>query len=231
MTSGRLALWQACHRTARRSGPLAAVNLLHGAVAAGLLPLGPDGCAFVPEQIAAEARCWCRCGAVSTRIPAQETLLQRVPVDGGALVAIRHRDRTAAPADPGLWPDWTAGVVWIRAGVNAGLLDECLRYLGKRTTGDMPLVRQQMVRGSLASAFGDQLETEAILAAGTGKLGQWALGQLNAQLTSNGRALLRLLGASSFVAVGPGQAAYASELLASAYGAAQPEREQEPACE
>jgi hypothetical protein len=246
--AGRLALWQACHRTARRTGPLAAVSLLQGTVAAGLLPLGPCGYAFVPEQVATDARGWYRCGIVSRRLPDQETLVQRVPVDGGTLVAIRHRDPAEAPAGPDFGPDstdstdstdsdstdstdWTVGVVWIRAGVNAGLLDECLRYLGSRTSGGAPLVRQQMVRGALASAFGDQLEIEAMLAAGTGQLGERALGQLHTQLTGNGRALLRLLGASSFVTAGPGQAAYASELLASAYGAAQPVREQEPRCQ
>jgi hypothetical protein len=43
------------------------------------------------------------------------------------------------------------------------------------------------------------------------------LNHLHSQLTSADRALVKLLGASGYLAGGPGQAAHVSELLAEAY--------------
>ena len=100
-----------------------------------------------------------------------------------------------------------------------GLLDASLAYLGGRVSGEMPLTQHQMVRGSLASALTNQLEIRSVLSgAGPGEFSAQALGQLHDQITRTDRVLLRLLGAGGFLADGPGQSAYASDLLACAYG-------------
>jgi hypothetical protein len=75
-----------------------------------------------------------------------------------------------------------------------------------------------MVKGGVAEAVIEQLEIETMLAGATpGDLDDGVLAGLNAQITETDRMLLRLLGAVSFLADGPGQVARVSELIADVY--------------
>ena len=62
-----------------------------------------------------------------------------------------------------------------------------------------------------------------------GDLDDGVLAALNAQITETDRMLLRLLGAVSFLADGPGQVARVSELIADVYFGPARAREQEGA--
>jgi hypothetical protein len=107
------------------------------------------------------------------------------------------------------------GLVWLRFGLSEGLLDTCVQYLGGRVTGDTTLLRQQMVKGSIAEVLIEHLEIRAVLTQTEPSLE--TIAHLQQQISLADRVLLRLLGASGFVAGGPGEVAHLSELLADSY--------------
>lgn len=178
---------------AREQGVLAALELLNRSTATEF-PRGPGGHAVVPEP------------------QVQVTAAVEVALDGGSLVALRAADVPESADEPS--SEWQLGLVWLRLGISERLLENCLDYLGGRTAGGTPLLVQQMVRGQLAEARGDQIEVELMLAQGALPS---LLADLHERITRTDRSLCRLLGASSVVETGPGQEAYASELLADVY--------------
>ncbi|OXM65514.1 hypothetical protein CF165_22870 [Amycolatopsis vastitatis] len=206
----------ACRHTARKRGLAPALAMLCAHALPELLPCGPLGHALVPTELAVSAnRVWVD-GAVFARSAGSETTLAR-----GTVVALRHvpeRDHGSQPGDGGEL--WRSGLVWLRLGLSEGLLDHCVGYLGGRRCGDTTLLRQQMVMGSVADVLIEHQEAGAVLAEFEGAglpLPEATATHLQRQLTSAGRTLLRLLGASGFVAGGPGETAYLSELLAEAH--------------
>ncbi|MBV2154724.1 hypothetical protein [Kitasatospora sp. SUK 42] len=156
------------------------------------------------------------------------------PADPLPGLAVLGPATTAQPL-PGPDPDaWGAGLAWLRLGNSERLREACVAYLATRKVEGTSLLLQQLVKGALADALIEQLEIEGVLdyltedAEETGPdgcsplapalpLDPPALARLQAQITEVDRALLRLLGAYGFTAEGPGQAAYASELLADVY--------------
>jgi hypothetical protein len=171
----------------------------------------------VPAGIAAVAdRVW-RDDEVFPRAEGTETTLSTREIPGGPLVLLRHLpDGRAAPLDRR--DAWQRGLVWLRLGLSEGLLDTCVSYLDSRTSGDASLLHQQMVRGSIAEVLIEGLEVHAVLTADEpAELAAAGVAHLQEQITLADRALLRLLGASGFIAGGPGEVAYLSELLAEAY--------------
>ncbi|SCG76324.1 Acyl-CoA dehydrogenase, C-terminal domain [Micromonospora coxensis] len=128
--------------------------------------------------------------------------------------------RAAGPHPPGAAEvaaarEVTLATAWLRLGLSERLLDDCLGYLHGRTTGGEPLIGQQLVRGELAEIRMDHLEVAAVLDDAPPSDAQ--LLDAHRRITGADRSLLRLLGASGFVADGPGRIAYVSELLADAY--------------
>jgi hypothetical protein len=203
-----------CRHTARTAGLAPALTVLCEEVLPGLLPCGPAGHAVAPAGLAAAAdRIWLA-GAVSDRADGTETTLSTVALPGGAVTLLCHQP--LAPTEP-VDDDtaWALGLVWVRLGLSEGLLDACVRHLGGRTTGDSTVLHQQLVKGAIADVLIEHLEVRAVLT-GT-DLTATALAHLQAQLTLADRALLRLLGASGFLAGGPGEVAHVSELLAEAH--------------
>ena len=203
-----------CRRVAREEGLAPALALLCREALPDLLPCGPGGHAVVPAEIAATAdRVW-QDGRVSVRVEGEEEVLARRTLLDGSLVAVRHRPGGATEIGDrrGVWE---LGLVWLRLGVSEGLLDACVRYLAGREAGDTTVLSQQMVKGAVADVLIEQLEVHAVL---TGDAADTAeVAHLHTQLTAADRALLRLFGASGFLADGPGAIAYRSELLAEAY--------------
>ncbi|QBI52625.1 hypothetical protein [Streptomonospora litoralis] len=190
---------------AREAGLCAALRMLSDGAGAGI-PQGPGGHVVALDR---------------PGVPQAATELR---LDGGTLTF------GAAPqgleGNPPAPPAWTAGLAWLRLGCSERLLASCLGYLGERTAGGSPLLVQQMVRGQLAEVRGSQLEAELVLGAGAGPD---VLQDVHEALTRADRVLCRLLGASSVLESGPGQEAYASELLADVYTPAPFQRTREAA--
>lgn len=142
-------------------------------------------------------------------LPAGATVLREAVLPGGTVVFARGDDGTGGQAGP--------GPVWLRLGLSQGLLDQCLGYLGERRGGEETLLRKQMVQDNLAQAVTGQLEIEADLVAAGDVLPAVQAAYLHTRLSDVDRQLLRLLGASSYLAGGPGEVADVSELLAGVY--------------
>lgn len=206
-----------CRRTAREEGLAPALALLCHEALPGMVPCGPGGHAVVPTEVAASAsRVW-QGGRVSDRAEGEEEVLSTTTPLGGALVALRHRPggRTEVA---GRRDVWETGLVWLRLGLSESLLDTCVRHLDGRACGDSTVLRQQLVKGEVADVLIEQLEVHAVLTGVDAQdLDSVRLAHLRDQITVADRALLRLLGASGFLAGGAGEVAYLSEVLAEAY--------------
>lgn len=194
-------------RTAREKGLAQALLVLCGEALPGVLPCGPGGHAVVPAVVAATADRVRQDGREYARAAGEEEVLRR----GGPLVALRHRP--GGHADTVDHGGWALGLVWLRLGLSEGLLDACVRYLDGRACGDSTVLRQQMVKGAVADVLIEQLEVHAVLTGADAP----DLAHLHQQITVADRALLRLLGASGYLADGAGDTAYRSEILAEAY--------------
>lgn len=194
--------WIRYRRTARQDGLVPALTVLCETVCHGGPPRGPGGHVVAPAGVAGADT-----GDVVTTLT----------VEGGTVVASRSRDEPPSGRTT-QWAAWALGVTCLRFGLSERLLDAVLAHLGARTVGDAKLLNQQMVKGGVAEAVIEQLEIETMLAGATpGDLDHDVLAGLNAQITGTDRMLLRLLGAVSFLADGPGQVARVSELIADVY--------------
>jgi hypothetical protein len=194
--------WIRYRRTARHDGLVPALSLLYETLCDGAPRHGPGGHVVAPAGFV---------GADTGDVMATMT------VEDGTIVASRSR---AAPPSVSQtpWAAWALGMTCLRFGLSERLLDAVLAHLGGRTVGDAKLLHQQMVKGGVAEAVIEQLEIETMLAsAAPGDLDDGVLSGLNAQITRTDRMLLRLLGAVSFLADGPGQVARVSELIADVY--------------
>lgn len=194
--------WIRYRRTARHDGLVAALSLLCETVCDGGPPRGPGGHVVAPAGVL---------GADTGDVLATMT------AEGGTVVASRSRAEPPSGSNTPC-PAWALGVTCLRFGLSERLLAAVLAHLGGRTVGDAKLLHQQMVKGGVAEAVIEQLEIETMLAGATpGQLDDDVLARLNAQITETDRMLLRLLGAVSFLADGPGQVARVSELIADVY--------------
>lgn len=182
------ALWRVCRLAAREQGLAPALAVLGTAPPLGTP--GRGGIVLVPA------------GA----LPAGATVMREVVLPGGTVVFARVGGGPGAHAGP--------GPVWLRLGLSQGLLDQCVRYLGERRSGEETLLRKQMVQDSLAKAVTGQLEVEADLVAAGDVLPAGQRTYLHTRVSDVDRRLLRLLGASGYLAGGPGEVADVSELLA-----------------
>lgn len=192
--------WIRYRRTARQDGLVPALTLLCETVCEGGPPRGPGGHVVAPAGVA---------GADSGDV------VTTLTVEGGTVVASRSRDEPGVSTPRPERAAWALGLTCLRFGLSERLLDAVLAHLGGRSVGDAKLLHQQMVKGGVAEAVIEQLEIETMLAGATpGDLDDDVLADLNAQITETDRMLLRLLGAVSFLADGPGQVARVSELIA-----------------
>jgi hypothetical protein len=185
------ALWRACRRAAREQGVAPALAVLESASS-----FRASGCGGIAVAPAGD-------------LPVGATVLREAVLPGGTVVFARVDDAPGNHAGP--------GPVWLRLGLSQGLLDQCMGYLGERRGGEEPLLRKQMVQDNLAQAVTGQLEIEADLVAAGDVLPAAQAEYLHIRLSDVDRKLLRLLGASSYLAGGPGEVADVSELLAGVY--------------
>jgi len=198
---------------ARQHGYGGALASLHQEAGADTLLCGPSGYAVASAETADRARRWRAAGTVADRAVGQESRSTTVPLQALGLVAIRCAP--LPPASPSEYVPWALRLTWLRLGLSGALLDACMEYLGGRTTGGEPMLRQQLLKGALADTVIAHLEAETVLTGGGATLPE--LADVNCHITRTDRELLRLLGASGFTLDGPGRTAYVSEVLADAY--------------
>lgn len=213
-----------CHRAARDEGLAPALTLLGSLVLPGLLPCGPGGHAVVPQEVAAGAeRVWLD-GVTADRSADVESTVDSFDLPGGTVVLLRHgiggRGTDVVTEQRA---SWALGLVWLRLGLSEALRETCMRYLNGRRTGTTTLLQQQMVKATVADGLIEHLEVRAVLTGvGAGDLPEVILAHLHARITAADRWLVTLLGASGYLAGGPGQVAHLSELLAEAHVRTQP---------
>ncbi|MFC7615758.1 hypothetical protein ACFQV2_21975 [Actinokineospora soli] len=137
-----------------------------------------------------------------------EDHLGAVPTDSGELTALRIA--TAGPADP----TWAEGIAWLRLGLVDRLLHRAVEYLRGRTVQGASTLSLPLVRALLADGAAARAQAQALLAA-------WpdadTVAAAHRALAEAERVGLHLVGASGFVADGPGRDVRAAELLADAY--------------
>ncbi|OLB77578.1 MAG: hypothetical protein AUI14_15640 [Actinobacteria bacterium 13_2_20CM_2_71_6] len=203
-----------CCRIAREESIAAALEHLYTRLGARVLPYGPRGHAVAPRALAGSARYAWFGGTVVARDRAGESVLADPLLDGEKLVGLRQIGRLPAGTTEG-WSDLLVGLAWLRLGLSERLTGDCLTYLGGRTVADAPLLAQQLVRGDLADAGTAQVELRVLLTGATPPATE--LPWLHRRLSGVDRVLLRLLGASGFLADGPGRRAAVGELLSDVY--------------
>ncbi|MFI2714431.1 hypothetical protein ACH495_30360 [Micromonospora sp. NPDC018662] len=202
-------------RRARTDGLTATLTTMHDTLADRALPCGPTGCCVLPEPALRDAgRVWTG-DTVAVLDPAAVERLGTVETPDGPLAAVRYRGAPGPAGASAPWPDWLAALAGLRLGLSEALLDLTVAHLGDRRAGDTPLLLQQLVKGALADVVTEQIEVRVRLT-GTPPPAD-SLASLHRQITMADRMLLRLLGASGFVADGPGAVVDASELLADAW--------------
>ena len=178
------------------------------------VPYGPRGHAVVPRTLAESARRASYGGTVVERDRAAEVELTDPLLEGEGLVGIRWTG--TPPAGSGArWSALVHGLAVLRLDVSERLAGDCVSYLSARTTGDTRLLDQQLVRADLADAGTDLAEVRVLLTGAPPPPD--LLPGLHRRLTGLDRTLLRLLGASGFLADGPGRRAAVAELLSDAY--------------
>ncbi|MGW0845429.1 hypothetical protein ACWD26_35905 [Streptomyces sp. NPDC002787] len=227
--AGGGAFWERCHRIARDEGLAPALEALCREVLPGLLPCGPHGHAVVtPRTLLKAERAWCA-GRPAELQPGGPEELWSVDLPGGEVVMVRQEiAATAAYGPPDRRAGWSLGLAWLRLGLSEALREAVVAHLRGRTAGDVPLLQQQLVKVAVADALVEHLEVRAVLTgAREGQVAPAVLEDLQRRLTDADRAQVRLLGASGYLADGPGQVAYVSELLAEAYAMAP--KQEEPA--
>jgi hypothetical protein len=189
-------------------------QVLRDRFGSGTVPFGPGGHAVVPAPLAESAEEAWFGGRVTVRDRTGESRVDAPLLAGEGLVGLR----VAGPVPAGDWTAWSADLARFRLAQSAALLGDCVRYLSDRLVGADRLLDQQLVRADLADAGTDLAELRALL---TGPVAADLTG-IHRRLTAVDRTLLRLLGASGFLADGPGRRAAVAELLADVYAEAVP---------
>ncbi len=213
--------WQQLHDSARRNGPERALARAHADIAPHVIVAGPAGHAVAPAALARSAsRAW-PSGAPVDRRPGAVTVFTPVPLERSGLMAVRGLAVPGGRAGYQVnvaYRGWLLTLSWLRLGISAGLLDTALSYLAHRTVAGEPLLRKQMIQGELSDAVTRQLAVRALVSGRrAADLSDTALADAHRQITAGDGVLLRLMGARGLTVEWPGQAAYASELLADAY--------------
>jgi hypothetical protein len=121
-------------------------------------------------------------------------------------------ERATAPATT---DRFAAGLLALHRELLRRTLDHAVVHLGSRTSGGGDLLSKQLVQAGLADVAIVLAEEEAALDAGGGDPPlRW---RSHRRLTAAGRVLLRLLGASGFLADGPGGELYLAEAAGNVY--------------
>jgi hypothetical protein len=199
--------WEQCRQTAFADGPSNALRLLESSLCPGAVACGPGGYAVCAAARLRDCDWVWSAGTRIERGKCTERVLTVFDVAGEQFTAV-HFGPPEAVAITRSRRAWLTGLAWMRLGASERLLHHTARYLAGRSDGNGPLLRRSVLESDLAEA---QLELLEVCATLDREAGSIAL--VHAQLGRADRGLLRLLGASGFVAERPGQEAYLVELL------------------
>ncbi|MFJ8004001.1 hypothetical protein [Streptomyces fagopyri] len=216
-------LHQRVHAEAASVGLVVALTLLHHALGPDTVAGGVHGHVIAPVEVARTARRVWTGERYANLAPSRSPGTAPVLLEGSGLTTLRWEPppwarypEAAEPPDGVGW--WGTALAWLRLGHSRQLFSLATAHLGQRTFSGSPLLRQQMIKGTVADAAVEHLELEsALAAAGSDPLPDAGLYHWHDRLTAVDGALLRLLGAYGYAATGPGRAAYASELLCDVY--------------
>jgi hypothetical protein len=199
---------------ARLAGYAAGLDAAHEAVAPNTVVVGPRGFAFASSQRLAGNPRWLS-AATGRWLPDARVLPVANPVAtrfGVACVRVpgpAHGDH--AQARP---PLLRHHLLRAHAGLLAHVVELTVADLAQRTVAGSPLLGRQLVQAGIADAALLIRETDGLLDSGSDESIQPAM---FARLVRGGRALLRLLGAASFLADGPGGAVLTAEQVGTLY--------------
>ncbi|CAG6391987.1 hypothetical protein NMG29_30420 [Streptomyces cocklensis] len=158
-------------------------------------------------------------GPPARRVPSPEglVLLAAADPDGSSPGRFGLACRPATPEELAVPAParaaFGAGLLALHCDLVEHTLRHALDHLAARTSGGADLLSRQLVQAGLADAALALLEERA----GGPPAGQDALARAHLRLVAAGRTLLRLLGASGFLADGPGGELHAAEIAANVY--------------
>lgn len=159
--------------------------------------------------------------SVPDTAPGRYAAVPATGLDDGAAV-LRHRlaeaEDVAFLACPGqsaeggpAWAEAGRLLAAVRLGVLRRALDQAVEHLSGRLSGGEPLVRKQLIMGSIADVMAG---TEMLRAYAQTQGGPAALADIHTRLDALGWEVLKLFGAAGYLADGPGRALYVSALVA-----------------
>jgi len=102
----------------------------------------------------------------------------------------------------------------VRIGTVRRLLDEAVAYLSERTVGDEPLIRKQLITGTVGDVAAELEMARAYVSV---PLAPDALADLHSKLDELGWQVTQLFGAAGYIADHPVRALYVSALVANTW--------------
>jgi hypothetical protein len=161
---------------------------------------------------------------VSTAAPGSYAAVPASDVPEGAQIrthSLADREDIVFLACPGERPatDYTLAEIGrllaaVRIGTVRRLLDEAVAYLTERTVGDEPLIRKQLITGTVGDVAA---ELEMARAYASVPLSPAALADLHTKLDDLGWQVTQLFGAAGYIADHPVRALYVSALVANTW--------------
>jgi hypothetical protein len=102
----------------------------------------------------------------------------------------------------------------VRLGIVRRMLDQAVQHLTDRVVGDEPLIRKQLVTGTVADVMA---EIELLRGYADAQHDPEALGDLHARLDEMGWQVAKLFGAAGYIADHPARVLYVSALVANTW--------------
>lgn len=123
---------------------------------------------------------------------------------------------TGVPAEPDVAEPFARALLELHRELLSRILDDAVEHLGGRTSDGASLLARQLVQAQLADAA-IRLAEIAAMPPERRDAGPADRGRTHQRLVAIGRDLLRLLGASGFLADGPAGALHVAEVLGDVY--------------
>jgi hypothetical protein len=130
-------------------------------------------------------------------------------------LAVLTDETEPTPEAAALLQRFSAGLLGLHHELLEHALHQVMRHLGGRTSGGTTLLSRQLIKGQLADIALRLSEDKEILA--QPDAGQWARWRTHQRQVAIGRSLLRLLGASGFLADGLGCDLHLAEVVGNVY--------------
>lgn len=190
------------------------VDEAHDSVAEHAIVVGPGGFAHATRQRLAGPAQWLAATTGRWLHGVTVTPVENRVTEHFGVACVRVTD--AEQGDPAPLPDaFRHQLLGAHAVLLAHVVDMAVADLGGRVANGSPLLGRQLVQAGIADAALLVAQTKDLLAGGL--LGSDGHPAVFARLVRGGRALLRLLGAASFLLDGPGGAVLTAEQVGTLY--------------